>query len=387
MTAPVWDDWLEWGLDDLASKDLLRDLQPLQPESPVHVRADDRRLTLFSTNDYLGLSGHSDIREAAECAVSSTGMGPRGSPLICGYTELHERLEQKLAELEKTEATLLCPTGFAANLAVVSSLATPETAIFSDELNHASIIDGCRLGKRQGAELHVYEHADTEDLESKLAESNADRKLVVTDSVFSMDGEMAPLEEIVELKERHDALLMIDEAHATLVYGETGAGVSEHFGVGEQVDINVGTLSKAFGSLGGFVSTTEQIRDWVLNRGRSYIYSTASPQPVVAAALEAIEVARREPELRRRVWSHVERMERALGDDLESPIVPIVVGDKQEALEASRHLFDEGIHCTAIRPPTVPPGTARLRVTLSAAHTDSDIWRLVSALNDLGLTD
>ncbi len=387
MTPPVWDDWIDRGLDELADADLLRELRPIEPESPVHVRADDGRVTLFSTNDYLGLSGHPDVREAVRRVASHEGMGPRGSPLICGYTECHRRLERELSELEGTEATLLCPTGFAANLAVVSSLSTPETAIFSDELNHASIIDGCRLGKRRGAELHVYEHADTEDLDEKLAESDAKRKLVVTDSVFSMDGEVAPLEAIVEVKDRHGALLMIDEAHGTLVFGESGAGASEHCGVGDRVDINVGTLSKAFGALGGFVSTSEQIREWVLNSGRSYIYSTASPMPVVAAASAAIEVVRREPSVRKRVWSHVERMERALGRELESPIVPIVVGDEREALEASRHLFDEGIHCTAIRPPTVPPGTARLRVTLSSAHTDSDIWRLVSALDELGLID
>jgi len=381
---PVWSNWLQQGLDELADADLLRELRPLDPRSPVHVDSAEGRLTLFSTNDYLGLSGHDRLRDAVRAAGES-GMGPRGSPLICGYTDRHERLERRLAELESCEATLLCPTGFSANLAVVASLSTPETAIFSDELNHASIIDGCRLGRRRGATLQVYDHADPDALDARLAASEADRKIVVTDSVFSMDGQLAPLDAIVEIKDRHDALLVIDEAHGTLVFGETGAGASEHFGVSDRIDVNVGTLSKAFGALGGFVSTTETMKQWLLNRGRSYIYSTASPVPVVAAADAALDVIADEPEVRERLWRHVERMETVLDRELESPIIPIVVGDKQEALSASRQLLERGIHCTAIRPPTVPPGTARLRVTLSAAHTDGDIEHLVESLDELGV--
>lgn len=385
--TPVWSDWLERGLAELADADLLRELRPLEPESPVHVRSADGRLTLFSTNDYLGLSGHSRLREAVRSVADASGMGPRGSPLICGYTDRHEQLERRLASLESCQATLLCPTGFSANLAVMTSLSTPETAIFSDELNHASIIDGCRLGRRRGAELQVYDHADPSDLEARLAASDAPRKIVVTDSVFSMDGELAPLDAIVEIKDRHDALLVIDEAHGTLVFGESGAGASEHFGVSDRIDVNVGTLSKAFGALGGFVSTSEQMKDWLLNRGRSYIYSTASPLPVIAAAEAALDVIEDDSTVRERLWAHIERMETALGRQLESPIIPIVVGDKQEALAASRNLLGRGIHCTAIRPPTVPPGTARLRVTLSAAHTDEDIAHLVESLDALGLLD
>ena len=383
--TPVWSDWLERGLSELDDADLLRELRPLEPESPVHVRSDEGRLTLFSTNDYLGLSGHDRLREAVRAVAGESGMGPRGSPLICGYTDRHRRLEERLAELESCEATLLCPTGFSANLAVMASLSTPETAIFSDELNHASIIDGCRLGRRRGATLEVYDHADPADLDARLAASEAPRKIVVTDSVFSMDGELAPLDAIVEVKERHDALLVIDEAHGTLVFGETGAGASEHFGVSDRIDVNVGTLSKAFGALGGFVSTSETMKEWLLNRGRSYIYSTASPLPVVAAAEAALDVIEEEPQVRERLWGHIERMEAALGRELESPIIPIVVGDKQAALSASRQLLERGIHCTAIRPPTVPEGTARLRVTLSAAHSEEDVSHLIASLDDLGL--
>ena len=382
-----WSTWLDESLAGLEEEELLRDLRPLEVESAVHVVADGEPVTLFSSNDYLGLSDHPRIRHAASAAANNKGMGPRGSPLICGYTDRHAQLESKLSGLEKTEATLLCPTGFAANLAAISSLSGPGVEVFSDAYNHASIIDGCRLGRRKGAELTVYDHADPEDLDAKLAASEADRKLVVTDSVFSMDGDLAPLPEIVELKERHGALLMIDEAHGTLVFGETGAGVSEHFGLSDRVDINVGTLSKAFGALGGFISTSQKLKRWILNRGRSYIYSTASPLPVVAAASRAIDVVSEEPEIRRRLRGHVERLGEALGRQLASPIAPIVVGGEQRALEASRRLLERGIHCTAIRPPTVPEGTSRLRITLSAAHSDDDLDHLIGALSQLDLLE
>ncbi|MFB6351770.1 MAG: aminotransferase class I/II-fold pyridoxal phosphate-dependent enzyme, partial [Bradymonadaceae bacterium] len=330
--TPVWSNWLEQGLSELEDADLLRELRPLEPESPVHVRSSAGRLTLFSTNDYLGLSGHPRLREAVQSVVGESGMGPRGSPLICGYTDRHERFEARLSELESCEATLLCPTGFSANLAVMASLATPETAIFSDELNHASIIDGCRLGRRRGAVLEVYDHADPADLDARLEASEAPRKIVVTDSVFSMDGELAPLDAIVEIKDRHDALLVIDEAHGTLVFGERGAGASEHFGLNEAVDVNIGTLSKAFGTLGGFASTSQRLKRWILNRGRSYVYSTAPPLPVVEAARASRAIAREEPEIRERLWRHIDRLGDALDRDLESPIVPVIFGDEETAL-------------------------------------------------------
>lgn len=383
----AWADWLDGALGELADDELLRDLEPLEAQSAVHVRAEDRPLTLFSTNDYLGLSSHPQLKERTAAAARELGSGPRGSPLICGYTERHRALESELSELEMTESTLLFPTGFAANLGVLSALAGPDVEIFSDELNHASIIDGCRLGRRMGAELQVYDHADPASLDAALEASDADRTVVVTDTVFSMDGTLAPLPELVEVKERHGALLVVDEAHATLVFGETGAGVTEHFGVSDAVDVNVGTLSKAFGALGGFASTTERLRTWILNSGRSYIYSTAPPVPVVEAARSSLRTVREDPSVRRRLRENVERVASAADVALESPIVPIVVGAKEEALRASRQLFERGLHCTAIRPPTVPPGTSRLRATITAAHTDDDIDRLLAALEELGLVD
>jgi 8-amino-7-oxononanoate synthase len=383
--SDAWERWLEASLSGLEEANLLRELAPLEPESAVNVRAEGRPITLFSSNDYLGYSHHPVLRRRVAETVQEDGMGPRGSPLICGYTTEHEALEDALSELEGTEETLLFPTGFAANLAVMTSFANDGTAIFSDALNHASIIDGCRLARRGGATLEVYDHADPSSLRSKLEASSAERKVIVTDSVFSMDGDLAPLDALAALAERHDALLVIDEAHGTLVYGERGAGVSEHFGVGDRVDINIGTLSKAIGSMGGFVSTSERWKEWILNRGRSYIYSTAPALAVVAACRASLDIHRREAEPGRRLWRHVERLEEALGAELASPIVPIILGREERALEVSEGLLERGIHATAIRPPTVPEGSSRIRVTLSAAHEASDIEHLVDALGELGV--
>ncbi len=386
MSEP-WKQWLQASLAELDEANLLRDLAPLEPESPVHVRADSRPITLFSSNDYLGYSFHPTLRRHVAETAREFGMGPRGSPLICGYTSEHEALERELSELEATEETLLFPTGFAANLAVMTAFADEGTAIFSDALNHASIIDGCRLARRGGATLQVYEHADPSSLKAKLEASAAERKVIVTDSIFSMDGDLAPLDELAELAEAHEALLVIDEAHGTLVYGERGAGVSEHFGVSDRIDINIGTLSKAVGSMGGFVSTSERWKQWILNRGRSYIYSTAPALPVVAACRAALEIHRRQERPRRWLWENVDRLGRALGRDLDSPIVPIILGREERALEVSAGLLEQGVHATAIRPPTVPEGSARIRVTVSAAHTRADIDQLVDALARLDALD
>jgi 8-amino-7-oxononanoate synthase len=376
----VWNEWLDASLDKLAEHELLRTLDAVEPVDAVHVRADGRRLTLFSSNDYLGLSAHPKVRQAAADAAEQGGLGPRGSALVCGYTTAHEALEREIAELKGCEAGLLFPTGFAANLAVVSSLGGPGVAIFSDSLNHASIIDGCRLARRRGAALEVYPHGDMAALEEMLANSEASRKLIVTDSVFSMDGDLAPLDRLAELKAEHDALLVVDEAHGTLVFGEHGGGVAQHFGVEDAVDVHVGTLSKAVGALGGFAATSQKFRQWIFNRGRAFVFSTAQAVPVVEAARAAIRVARDEPDIRRRLWERIAQLGDRLGRELTSPIVPIVLGDEARALAASDHLLDEGFHVIAIRPPTVPPGTSRLRVALSAAHAPEDIDRLADTL-------
>ncbi|KAG1666762.1 hypothetical protein FOA52_004598 [Chlamydomonas sp. UWO 241] len=404
-------------------------------------------LTLFSTNDYLGLGSHPEVCAAAADAALRLGMGPRSSAVVGGTTTLHRELEEALADLKGTEDCLLFPTGFAANMAVVASLCESGGCdVFSDELNHASIVDGARLAMRGGGgasagpnRLHVYRHNDMAHLEQLLlaATDSADsaqpaansassvsiassaargqqrgsggsgssagaaggqrqqqqqrsrhrRRLVVTDSLFSMDGDFAELRALAALRARHGFMLVVDEAHATLVCGDTGAGAASAAGMSHCVDVHVGTLSKAAGALGGFVACTLDMKALLLNKGRSYVYSTALPLPVVAAALTALRVSAREPWRRAHVWALAARLGRALGVPALSPVVPLVLGGEVEALAAAGALLTQHhMHVPAIRPPTVPQGTCRLRVSLSAGHSIADVDALAAAVSGLGLT-
>ena len=375
-----WDDWCASALATIEGKNLRRVRLPLTPVDAVNVLVDDRPVTLFSGNDYLGLSAHPKVRKAAATASEQFGMGPRGSALICGYTDAHEALEYDLAKLKGTEAALLTPTGFAANTSAIGTLGDDQTAIFSDTLNHASLIDGCQMAKRLGATVTRYRHADAAHLESLLADCTRPRKVILTDSLFSMDGDLAPLQDLAELRDRYDALLIVDEAHGTLVFGQNGGGVAEHFGVTDRVDIHIGTLSKAIGAMGGFIACSKQWRDLILNKGRAQIFSTALPVPVVVAARTAIRVAQDEPALRQKLWQHVALVSQSCGLPDTSPIFSLPLGDEGSAMQESARLLQAGLHVTAIRPPTVPAGTSRLRLTVSAAHTASDIQRLTQVL-------
>jgi len=339
----------------------------------------------FSANDYLGLSCAPEVQAAASEAALAYGSGPRGSALVCGYTVAHRRLERDLARLKGCEEALLFPTGFAANLAVLGALITsPSCAIFSDALNHASIVDGARLAaKSTGAVLHVYRHGDLSHLEALLSASAAPRKLIISDSLFSMDGDLADCAGLATLRDRYSALLCLDEAHATLLFGGSGGGVAQSQGVAEKVDVSVGTLSKACGSHGGFVGCSAQLKQLLLSKGRAGIYSTALPAPAVAAARAAIQLAT--PERRSCLWSVVSAFSSATRTVAHSPIVPLVVGSEERALEAARCLLSAGFLVPAIRPPTVPPGTARLRLAFSAAHEHSDVLALVNELRKLDL--
>ena len=382
QTEP-WDRWLDEAFAELQSDHLDRSLLPVRPGEPGRVEVGGHPLVLFSGNDYLGLSGHPRIRRAVAEAVERFGMGPRSSSLVCGYTEEHEALETELAAMDQSEAALVTPTGYAANLSALNSLADGGTVIFSDALNHASIVDGCRLARASGAELQIYPHGDVDALDRALKTTDKRRKLIVTDSVFSMDGDVAPLRDLAELRDRYDALLMVDEAHGSLVFGDHGGGVAEAQGVADRVDVHVGTLSKAFGCIGGFIGTSHKLRRWILSRGRAYVYSTSLPVPVVAGARESLRIMADEPERRARLWEHVARVSSALGVGGSSPIFSWVLGSEERALHASKTLFEGGLHVPAIRPPTVPEGTARLRITLSAAHTPEDITLLLDGLAEL----
>ncbi|VFQ99577.1 unnamed protein product [Cuscuta campestris] len=355
-----------------------------------------RKLLLFSGNDYLGLSSHPTIIKAAMEAVQRHGMGPRGSGLICGYTYYHRLLESSLADLKRKEDCLLCPTGFAANMAFITavgsislllaaggkSLLDDRVAIFSDALNHASIIDGIRLAEKQkGVSVYVYRHCDMSHLNELLTSCRMKKKVVITDSLFSMDGDFAPMAELVKLRKKHGFLLAIDDAHGTFVCGETGGGAAEMLNCEEGVDIYIGTLSKAAGCHGGFIACSKKWKQLIQSRGRSFIFSTSAPVPVVAAAYAAVLVARKETWRRRAIWDRVQDFRSLTGIPITSHIISVIVGSEAMALQTSRHLLELGFHVTAIRPPTVPFNSCRVRITLSAAHSLDDIKQLTAALS------
>lgn len=369
------------ALDRLAVANRLRDVRALSPLEGANVRtAPEGELILFSSNDYLGLSQHPAVRAAAAEAAATYGMGPRGSALICGYTDAHAALESALAALEGAEAALLFPTGYQANLALLQALGAPDVTILSDALNHASIIDGCRLARAAGAAVQVYRHRDLVHLEALLQQVPG-QAIIVTDEVFSMEGTRAPLAAIGALRDAYGALLVTDAAHATLVLGPGGAGAAAAAGV--RVDFQVGTLSKAFGAQGGFVTCSALRRRWLLNTARAFIFSTAISAPVVAAAHAALRVATADETLRDRLRAHEAHLAAALDRPVHGPIVPVVLGSEDRALTASAHLRSLGFHVPAIRPPTVPADACRLRVALSAAHTTDQVAALARALADL----
>jgi 8-amino-7-oxononanoate synthase len=348
----------------------------------------NREFINFSSNDYLNLAGDPRLARAAASAARRYGVGAGASPLVSGYLPPVRHLERALAAWEGTEAALVFSSGFAANVGVVSALASPKDVVFSDALNHSSLIDGCRLSS---AQVQVYRHVDLEHLEDLLIRHGpeARRRIVVTDSVFSMDGDWAPLREILALSQKHDALLLVDEAHATGVLGEHGRGLTEFLLGPECIAhgrlIKVGTLSKALGSQGGFVCGNRTLIEGLVNRCRPYIYSTGLAPPCAAAARRALRVVQEEPHRRRHLLA-IAAVFRARLQNLGfaipswSQIVPVIVGDASAAMELSARLAEAGFLVPAIRPPSVPEGTSRLRISLTAGHTDDDVERLAAEL-------
>ncbi len=377
--------WMDDDLADRRRRGLYRVRRRLRSGQGPHVVCKGRELVNFASNDYLSLAADPRLARAAARAARRFGTGAGASALVSGYLPPLRALEKELADWEGAEAALAFSSGFAANLALVSALAGKPDAVFSDELNHASLIDGCRLSR--GATF-VYRHGDLGHLAELLAHGpGARRRLIVSDSVFSMDGDLAPVAGLLELAERFDAVLLLDEAHATGVLGEHGRGTTDGLpGADRDRLIKVGTLSKALGAQGGFVVGRRRLVDWLVNHARPYVFSTALAPPVAAAARAALRVVREEPELRRRLlasgaWLR-ERL-RALGLEVgrsECQIVPILVGGAREAVALSRRLEAAGLLVPAIRPPSVPQGAARLRVSVTAGHTEEDLARLVEAL-------
>ncbi len=351
------------------------------------VQIDGEQYIDFSSNDYLGLAADSRLVDAVKSVAGQTGWGAGSSPLVAGRGIWHRRLEQELAKLKQTESALLFSTGFAANVGTITALVGDNDIVFSDERNHASIIDGCRLSK---AEICIYRHLDLEHLRECLATANSrGRKLIVTDSLFSMDGDFAPLAELCKLAVDNDAMLMVDEAHATGVWGQQGRGVCEMLNVEDQVPIRVGTLSKALGSLGGFLAGSQELIDLVLNKARTYMFSTAQPEAAAAASLAAIQALYDEPARRQRVIESSKKLRADLSEqgwDLgnsQSQIIPVILRTESAALEMSESLRSTGIFVPAIRPPAVPSGKSMLRISLTSAHSDDQLQALMSALRQL----
>jgi glycine C-acetyltransferase len=369
--------WITEEIHNLKESGLFNVIRTIESPMDSWVLIDGRSLLNFCANNYLGLANHARLRMAAHKAIEDYGVGPGAVRSIAGTMSLHLKLEERLAEFKKAEACITFQSGFSANLAAIPALVGKGDVIFSDELNHASIIDGCRLSR---AQVVRYEHNDVDDLRNKISQvEEYNRRLIISDGVFSMDGDIARLDKICDIAEEFDILLMVDDAHGEGVLGTGGRGIVDHFGLHGRVDIEVGTLSKAFGVVGGLVSGSKIIIDWLRQRGRPFLFSSAMTVPDTAACLESVDILEESTELVDRLWSNAavfkEGMQR-LGFDTgmtETPIVPVMLGEAPLAQQFSRRLFDEGVFAMAIGFPTVPRGKARIRVMNSAAHSPEDL--------------
>ncbi|MCB5186308.1 8-amino-7-oxononanoate synthase [Methylobacillus gramineus] len=376
-------DELQAELNQRAAQGLLRHRRVLESAQGARVKVDGEHLISFCSNDYLGLASHPDLVSAMKSAADQVGVGTGASHLVTGHQLMHDRLEQQLASLMKLPAVLLFTTGYMANLGIITALVGRGDAVFADKLNHASLNDAAVLSR---ADLHRYPHNDLAALESLLAKSTAKRKLVIADSVFSMDGDIAPVPALLALCEQYDAYLMLDDAHGFGVLGENGRGVLEHFHLCSERVIYMATLGKAAGAAGAFVAGEQVLVDYLLQTSRPYIYTTASPAPVAAAALAGIKLIETDSQRRQHLHALIKllrdecRLQRWQLMPSDTAIQPIIVGGNEEALAASGRLLEAGILVPAIRPPTVPKGTARLRISLSAAHTVADVRHLIAVL-------
>jgi len=360
----------------------------LEGEQRARTRFDGRDVVNLASNNYLGLAAHPRLKEAASRAAAELGAGSGAVRTIAGTMSAHLELERRFAEFKGAERALMFQAGFTANAGTVAAILTKEDVIVSDELNHASIIDGARLSR---AQIKVYAHKDVDAASALLAESaDARRRLLITDGVFSMDGDIAPLPGLVEAAENAGAIMMIDDAHASGVLGETGRGTVEHFGLHGRVDIQVGTLSKAIGVLGGFIAGPDHLIEWLVNRGRPFLFSTSAPPAVVAACVAALDVMRDEPERLRRLWDRTRFFKEGLsglGFDTgisETPITPVIAGDETKAVELSRGLWDEGVFTPAVVFPTVARGKARVRTIVTADHSEEDLGDALAAFERVG---
>src|SRR3989339_350415 len=381
-------------LSALEAQGLRRGMRFVSSACDRYIKIEGKKVLNLCSNNYLGLADDKRLKAAAIAAVKKFGVGTGASRLVSGSNILHKKLEEKLADFKNQEACLVYPSGYSANLGIISALADRESIVFSDRLNHASIIDGIILSR---AELVRYPHRDVEALERLLGHQvtkspSHQKRLIVTDSVFSMDGDIAPIHELLRLAEEYDCLLMIDEAHATGVLGKNGRGALEHFGIkaNERI-IQMGTLSKALGGLGGFVCGSGELIDYLVNRSRSFIFSTSLPAALCASALKVIEIIEKDGALRQRLKENANFLRRGLKDmgfdtldSKDTAIIPVLTKEPKLTMEFSRRLFTEGIFVQGIRPPTVSEGLCRLRITVMATHTKKDLEFTLAKFKELG---
>jgi glycine C-acetyltransferase len=386
--------YLHYQLEDLKQRGTYFRLRVLQDEQAPECTFDGRKVINIASNNYLGLTTHPKLRQAALEATKKYGVGSGAVRTVAGTMAIHMELEEKIARFKHSEASVVFQSGFTANSGTVSAVLGKDDFIISDELNHASIIDGARLSR---AKILVFRHKDIAHAEEQLKSvaSQPGRKLLITDGVFSMDGDIAPLPELCDLAERYGAIMMVDDAHASGVLGRNGRGTVDHFGVHGRVDIQVGTLSKAIGALGGYVCGTRDLIEFLYHRGRPFLFSTSHPPSVAATCIAAFDVLEEEPERIDRLWENTRFFKKELGTlgfDIggrttpksETPITPIITGEGRLAMEFSRELFKEGVFATGIAFPTVPEGKARIRTIMSATHTRDELDKALEVLGRVG---
>ncbi|MBV6401266.1 MAG: putative pyridoxal phosphate-dependent acyltransferase [Anaerolineales bacterium] len=381
--------WLAQEIDGLKEQGLYNRIRTIGSAQGARIIVDGKDVLNFCSNNYLGLANHPKLVEAAKDATKKYGVGPAAVRTIAGTTDLHVQLEQRLAKFKGAEDVITFQSGFTANLGAISALVGKEDVIFSDRLNHASIIDGCRLS---GAKIVAYEHNDASALEDAIKEhaSSFRRALIITDGVFSMDGDIAPLPALVEVAKKYDILFMVDDAHGEGVLGKGGRGIVDHFGLHGQVDIEVGTMSKAFGVVGGIVAGNKVIIEWLRQRGRPFLFSSAVTAPDAAACLAAVDLLEESTELVDKLWDNAKYFKvemKKLGFDTgvsETPITPVMLGEATLAQQFSRELFEEGVFAMSIGFPTVAKGKARIRVMISASHDRDDLGQGLEAFARVG---
>lgn len=381
-------DWVDTNISELREKGLLANIRTIESSIGASVQIDGKSYLNFCSNNYLGLADDKRLGNAAKLAIDKYGVGPAAVRSIAGTTVLHKLLEQKLAEFKGVESAVTFQSGFTANLATIPALVGKDDVIFSDELNHASIIDGCKLS---GSEVIRYLHKDPRDLDIKLGNYKGQgKKLVITDGVFSMDGDIAPLDRIYEVSDKHSAMLMVDDAHGEGVLGKGGRGIVDHFGLHNKVDVEVGTMSKAFGVVGGVVAGKANLIDWIRQRGRPFLFSSAMTIPDVAACIETVNILSDDTDLVDKLWENTKYFKesiKAIGFNIGSsvtPITPIMLGQEKLAQEFAKELFVNGLFAVAIVYPTVALGRARIRLMNSASHNRNDLDEAIRIIELVG---